>query len=346
MVLRELQSRYRQLARITEKEMAQIELLAEKITHSLKSGKKLYVFGSDDGSPQAQYLSNQISASFDTYQYQCSTSIVNSNLSTFFCISTKVSDEDFTSKLIGQIVQEGDITLSLGNTGNLQNALRELKAAKRQGGVTALIAGSDLEIDQEAADFVVNFGNIETTVTRETQLILMNILIETIEVKMGFKNVKQNISKPYIFHDYEFDVLSIKEWKTIVWVNGCFDILHEGHLLLLRSASRLGTHTIVGINSDDSVKKLKGENRPIISEINRARMLSQLPYVDAVVIFSETSPLEILKRIQPKIVVKGAVYKDKEFPEKEFLQQIGCEIIFTEHLSGLSTSKIIENSSI
>jgi rfaE bifunctional protein nucleotidyltransferase chain/domain len=346
MVLSQLQSRYRQLAKLTEKEIRQLDSIAEGITHSLKSGKKLYVFGCGASLPLAQYLAAEIGTFFDKHQQPNSVSIMNSNLKTFFCISTESANHNLVSKQIGQVVQLGDFALCLAITGNSKVILRELEAAKRQGGATALIAGSEIKKDQELADFYVEFGGTERAIVREAQLMLINILIEMIEVNMGFKEINLIKSESLIFLDYEFDVSSIHEWNTIVWVNGCFDILHEGHLLLLQSASRLGTHTIVGINSDESVRRLKGDRRPIISEVNRARTLSKLPYVDAVIIFSDDNPLEILQKIQPKIVVKGAIYQNQEFPEKEFLHSIGCEIIYTDHLAGLSTSNIIENSSI
>ena len=98
---------------------------------------------------------------------------------------------------------------------------------------------------------------------------------------------------------------------------------------------------VVGLNSDRSVKSIKGSDRPFISEMNRARTLIQLPFVDLVVIFSDSNPVEVLRTLKPKIVVKGPEYKDHDFPEKQMLVDMECNIFYTKEVEGVSTSKII-----
>ena len=148
---------------------------------------------------------------------------------------------------------------------------------------------------------------------------------------------------PRVIYDYDLKKESLPIHKSIVWVNGCFDILHEGHLLLLSTASRAGSFLIVGINSDSSIKKLKGESRPVIGEMSRARTLAQLPFVDLVVIFSQEDPREILKVVRPNVVLKGNNYRTENFKEKEFLLEINCDIRFTPHIEGVSSSALIRN---
>jgi rfaE bifunctional protein nucleotidyltransferase chain/domain len=125
-----------------------------------------------------------------------------------------------------------------------------------------------------------------------------------------------------------------------VWVNGCFDLLHCGHLRTIRLAASAGDCLIIGLNSDFSVRKLKGFRRPIIDEMNRARALSEIPGVNFVLIFNEESPLETLKKFEPQIVVKGAAYSGIEFPEKEYLESIKCEIRYLPQLKGISSTEI------
>lgn len=101
----------------------------------------------------------------------------------------------------------------------------------------------------------------------------------------------------------------VDAWKsqgeTVVFTNGCFDILHKGHITYLQQAAALGEHLIIGLNADESVKKLKGEGRPVNSESDRAFMLNSLRFVDEVVIFNEETPLELLKCLEPDILVKA-----------------------------------------
>ncbi len=126
--------------------------------------------------------------------------------------------------------------------------------------------------------------------------------------------------------------------KKIVFTNGCFDILHIGHVKYLEKAKKLGDVLIVGLNADESVRRLKGDDRPVNSEYDRAYLLAALEAVDYVVIFKEDTPYELIKVIQPDILVKGADYKDKEIVGSD----IAKEVKLIEFIEGKSTSKIIE----
>ena len=128
-----------------------------------------------------------------------------------------------------------------------------------------------------------------------------------------------------------------KKGKKIAFTNGCFDILHVGHISYLEQAARLGRHLIIGLNSDSSVKKLKGETRPLVSELDRARLLSALACVDAVVIFEQDTPAELIKLIRPDILVKGGDYKPEEVAGREYAGQV--QIIRFEE--GYSTTGIV-----
>jgi rfaE bifunctional protein nucleotidyltransferase chain/domain len=128
--------------------------------------------------------------------------------------------------------------------------------------------------------------------------------------------------------------------KRIVFTNGCFDILHAGHIASLSQASDFGNILIVGLNSDASVKRLKGENRPIQNQKNRATILASLYMVDAVVLFEEDTPLELIKSILPDVLVKGGDYTpDSIVGAKEVIANGGTvEII--PLVSGLSTTNL------
>lgn len=129
-----------------------------------------------------------------------------------------------------------------------------------------------------------------------------------------------------------------KEGKKIVWTNGCFDILHAGHVSYLKEAKKLGDILIVGLNSDKSVKKLKGKDRPINPQDARAKVLEALEFVDAIVIFDEDTPYEIIKKIKPDVLVKGGDYKIDEIVGREFAK----EVKIIPYLKGFSTTNIIK----
>lgn len=129
-----------------------------------------------------------------------------------------------------------------------------------------------------------------------------------------------------------------KQGKTIVFTNGCFDILHRGHVTYLQAARDLGDLLVVGVNTDASVKRLKGEARPINNEDDRAFILQSLACVDYVIKFGEDTPHELLSQIRPDILVKGGDYKLEEVVGREFAQQV----ILIDFVDGYSTTKTIQ----
>ena len=130
--------------------------------------------------------------------------------------------------------------------------------------------------------------------------------------------------------------------KKIVFTNGCFDIIHAGHIKYLYEASELGDILIIGLNSDASAKRLKGKNRPINSELDRATVLSSLTVIDYIIIFQEDTPYKLIKHIKPDILVKGGDWKPEEIVGSDIVMKNGGivkSLIFKE---GFSTTDLIE----
>ncbi|MDY6291078.1 MAG: D-glycero-beta-D-manno-heptose-7-phosphate kinase [Succiniclasticum sp.] len=179
-----------------------------------------------------------------------------------------------------------------------------------------------------AAGIVV--GKVGTYPVHRDEL-LQDILNEERKLRRGFRPLswKEVADLAQAWH---------KRQETIVFTNGCFDILHVGHVSYLEKAARLGKHLIVGLNSDDSVRRLKGETRPLVCELDRARILASLSCVDAVVIFHEDTPEKLIKMIQPDIMVKGGDYQPEQVAGREFAGKV--EII--EFEEGYSTTGLVE----
>ena len=145
----------------------------------------------------------------------------------------------------------------------------------------------------------------------------------------------------------EFAAMMRKENKNVVFTNGCFDILHLGHTTYLESARQLGDALIVAINTDDSVRRLnKGPNRPVNPEGDRSRLISSLACVDAVVLFGEDTPYEIIKSVKPHVLCKGADYKSKQdVVGWDIVEANGGRVALIPLVEGRSTSKVIEKMS-
>ncbi|MEQ8843278.1 MAG: D-glycero-beta-D-manno-heptose 1-phosphate adenylyltransferase [Phycisphaerales bacterium] len=124
----------------------------------------------------------------------------------------------------------------------------------------------------------------------------------------------------------------------VVFTNGCFDVLHAGHVSLLERAGRLGDFLVVGLNSDDSVRRLKGPGRPVHAGLDRARVLGALESVDAVIFFEEDTPLALIQAIEPDVLVKGADYAGKEVVGQEVVERAGGRVALIDLVEGLSTT--------
>ncbi len=130
--------------------------------------------------------------------------------------------------------------------------------------------------------------------------------------------------------------------KKIVFTNGCFDLLHFGHVDYLSEAADLGDVLIVGLNSDDSVRKLKGPKRPVNLQESRSFMLASLSFVSAVIIFDEETPEKLIEFIKPDLLIKGSDYKPEEIAGYNIVKSYGGEVKTVELIPGYSTSNILQ----
>lgn len=130
--------------------------------------------------------------------------------------------------------------------------------------------------------------------------------------------------------------------EKIVFTNGCFDLLHQGHIDYLAKAADKGSVLIVGLNTDASVKNIKGDSRPVQDEKSRAMILAALHFVDAVVYFDQDTPHDLIKLVQPDVLVKGSDYKAEDIVGYDVVTQNGGKVVTIDFLDGYSTSRLID----
>jgi rfaE bifunctional protein nucleotidyltransferase chain/domain len=130
--------------------------------------------------------------------------------------------------------------------------------------------------------------------------------------------------------------------QTLVFTNGCFDLLHVGHVRALEAARRFGDILVVGVNSDASVRRLKGNGRPIVPDTQRAELVAALETVDYVVIFAESTPIKTIERLRPDIHVKSGDYRVEELPETPCVRAAGGRVEIVPLVAGLSSTQIVE----
>lgn len=141
---------------------------------------------------------------------------------------------------------------------------------------------------------------------------------------------------------------TIAQWhangEKIVFTNGCFDIIHRGHVEYLAKAADLGTKLIMGLNTDESVRRLKGPTRPVNDEYARALVLSAFEFVDAVAFFADDTPYELIKKVQPDVLVKGGDYKIEEIVGYDIVTGRGGKVVTIDFVDGYSTTSTLKKS--
>ena len=142
----------------------------------------------------------------------------------------------------------------------------------------------------------------------------------------------------------------LSQWKfkdeKIVFTNGCFDIIHIGHLINLSQCADLGTKLIIGLNTDASVKRLKGEDRPINNEYDRALILAGFSFIDAVVLFDTDTPYDLINVVKPNILAKGGDYKPNQVVGHDIVTKNGGEVAIIKIIEGFSSTSIIEKGGL
>ena len=133
------------------------------------------------------------------------------------------------------------------------------------------------------------------------------------------------------------------EGVTVVFTNGCFDVIHEGHVHILRAARSLGHRLFVGVNTDESVRRLKGEGRPINTLDSRLKVLSEFRSVDFLVPFEEDTPMELIRELQPNILVKGGDYTFETVVGARFVSDLGGKVVIVPLLRGFSSTEVIDS---
>lgn len=154
------------------------------------------------------------------------------------------------------------------------------------------------------------------------------------------------MGKVAAFKDITRELSAARADRKVVFTNGCFDLLHVGHVRYLQEARRLGDLLVVGVNSDASVKILKGPSRPIQNENDRAEILAALGCVDFTVIFTEETPAKLIETVKPDLLVKGGDWKIDQIVGADFVQSYGGKVMSLQFIDGKSTTKLIEKAQL
>jgi D-sedoheptulose 7-phosphate isomerase len=246
--------------------------------------------------------------------------------------------------------RRGDVLLCLSTSGNSLNVLNAARVARRLGIHTIALTGAEGAKLAAEVDMSIQVPSNVTAHIQESHITLAHIICEIADellLEADSEAAARPVASAKIRTLAELAVMRNawrKQEQTVIWTNGVFDLLHEGHIRNLQSARALGSVLIVAVNSDRTVRTLKGPERPIQTERSRAEMLAALECVTYVAILDDHDPTAALDTIQPDVHCKGADYKNdgKPMPERETVERHGGRIHLLELIPGISTTGLIE----
>ena len=250
-------------------------------------------------------------------------------------------DQAFSHQL-QTLGRSGDLLVLFTTNGNSANELEAASAARSIGmEVLGIVAGSGGQLTP-LCDYLISVKVGDTPAIYEDHLTVLHLLCEVVEsVLLGTRFGPTEVNGLVTL---AVAIECRQKWGTrgleVAWTNGCFDLLHRGHLATLDYARGAADALIVGLNTDSSVRRLKGDGRPIVPEAERAELLASLRHVDLVVMFDDDEPSSLLSRLKPDVFVKGADYMDRvdEMPETREVKGYGGRIAFAPLVEGVSTS--------
>ncbi|MBU1121185.1 MAG: SIS domain-containing protein [Candidatus Omnitrophota bacterium] len=326
-----------------------IESIASLFIERLKTKGKIFFVGNGGSAADAQHLAAELVVRFKKNRAPIAALALTTDTSVMTAAANDFSFDEIFSRQVEALANKQDVVVAISTSGNSENIIRAVKKAKDLGIVTVGFLGKDGGKLKSIVDVSLLIPSFDTGSIQEMHILAGHIICEIVEsVMLGADDVNkeadQHISTKEVSKVQ--DLLSLKlivkeaksKGKTIGFTNGCFDLIHPGHIKILREAKSKGDILIVGLNSDSSVKKIKGQNRPVLDQISRQQVLESISFVDYIILFKEDTPHNLIKELRPHYLVKGEDYNEDEIIGREFVQ----DIYRVKLQSGHSTSQIIE----
>ena len=323
--------------------LAAVEAAAAELTRALAGGGKVLLCGNGGSAADAQHVAGELVGRFRRDRRGLAALALTTDSSALTAIANDMGFEQVFARQVEALGRAGDVLVVMTTSGSSPNVVAALEAARAAGLRTVALTGArGAGLD---ADVVVAVAETDVPRIQELHLRIEHVLCELVEDALA----DEPAAEAAAVVDWP-TLLDVRErWRRqgriAVWTNGCFDILHAGHVRSLAAARALGDVLVVGLNSDESVRRLKGAGRPAMPAAERAEVVSALRAVDHVVVYEEDTPEGALERLQPDVHAKGADYAPphgKPLPERAVVEAYGGRIEFLPFVDGVSTTELIE----
>jgi phosphoheptose isomerase len=320
------------------------------ICDCLRRGNKVLLFGNGGSAADAQHIAAEFVGRFMRERIPLPAVALTADTSVLTAIGNDYGFEQIFARQVVSLGKPGDVGIAISTSGNSPNVLVAIEACRGRGIKTIGLTGGEGGRVAKVVDIPIVVPSTNTARIQECHIAIGHIFCELVEPLFGAQAEDRDGKTPNAkLLNWETLLALRQQWqregKTVVWTNGCFDLLHVGHLRSLQSARHLGEVLVIGLNSDSSVRQIKGPQRPIMPAHERAEILAALACVDWIIIFDETTPEVALSKLQPDIHTKGADYappSGKPVPEALIVESYGGRIEFLPMTPSVSTSDIVQ----
>jgi phosphoheptose isomerase len=317
---------------------------AQLMIDALKNGKKILVCGNGGSAADAEHMVGELVGRFGYDRPSLPGISLCTPSATFTAISNDYGYDLVFKRQVQGLGQAGDVLLGISTSGNSKNVVAAFEEARKMNIATVALTGYKSSKLEELADICMKSLSRKTPRVQEIHGLLIHSLCRAIEEQIFPEKAPVSLPVEKIVSKSQIEnfAKAITGYHS-VFTNGCFDVLHPGHIKVLKESRNFGELLIVGLNSDDSIKRLKGESRPYHNFEDRALMLASLEFVDYVIEFTEDTPAQLIQAITPKVLVKGGDYDRSTIVGADWVEKHGGEVKVVSLLDGHSTTGILKN---
>ena len=311
---------------------------------ALRNDRRILVCGNGGSASDAEHMAGELVGRFgyDRASLPCISLCTPS--ATFTAIAIDYGYEQVFKRQVQGLGRPGDVLVGISTSGNSPNIVEAFKAAKEQKIITIAMTGSRDSKLSQSADLTLRAPSTKTPRIQEIHGLLLHSLCRAVEEEMFPGKALTALPAHKILTRAEVPVLAKAiEGYHSVFTNGCFDILHPGHVYILKESRKAGELLIVGLNTDDSIKRLKGPERPYHTFADRAAVLAALECVDYVIGFDEDTPKNLIESLTPKVLIKGGDYTPATIVGADWVTSHGGRVVVIPLLEGHSTTGILNN---
>jgi rfaE bifunctional protein nucleotidyltransferase chain/domain len=324
----------------------EVEAAGRALVRCFRSGGKALLFGNGGSAAGAQHMAAELVGRFLLDRPPLPAIALTTDGSSLTALSNDFGFERVFARQLEALGRRGDVAVAISTSGQSPNVLEGVRAAVAAGLKTIGLVGAGGSALERLVELPITV-RARGPALQEAQLVVTHALCAEVENGIfadGALGAAQHVADEKVV-GWENLLAERERWRAanarVVWTNGCFDLLHVGHIRSLAAASTLGDVLVVGVNGDASVRALKGPGRPLVPAAERAELVASLEPVDRVVIFDESTPEPALDRLRPDVHAKGADYADRPVPERRLVEAYGGSVELLPLVPGVSTTELV-----